>query len=182
MKAITTARSSWRLRRPVIRSMMSRSGRSPGISGWRRQSQIVSRRARLHQNPGSLTMRSSPGGFRRPRYLFGNENRGGRLDARFLRVAAPVNRDCDAPARVDVQKGLANGDVHERFDKGQRDRLFVELERNLIADDVPEFFKLLAGNVGDERAEGIIEADDVATDALVIFGSGFRSKADEFRN
>src|SRR6266850_1540700 len=112
----------------------------------------------------------------------GDEDGSWRDDAELFRVIAFIVSDADAAAGIDVEKRIANGYVHERLRVRERDGLLVNLDTDLVAKVVAELFELIARNVGDERAVGIVEADDVAFDAFIGGDGNFRSQADELRN
>src|SRR6266403_4467822 len=125
-----------------------------------------------------------------PRTLFsldgsafaGDEDGSRRCDIEFFRVVALVAGDADAATGIDVEQRIADRDVHEGFDMGERDELFVDLDTDSVAEVVAELLKFIAGNVGDQRAVGIVEADDVAFDAFFCGDGNLRSKADELGN
>src|SRR5882672_7212151 len=125
-----------------------------------------------------------------PRTLFsldgsafaGDEDGSLRHDVEFFRVAALVVGDANAAARIDVEKGLADGNVHEGLDVGERDELFVDLDTDLVAEVVAELLEFIARNVGYERAVRVVEADNVAFDAFFCGDGNFRSQADELGN
>ena len=48
----------------------------------------------------------------------GDEDGAGRRDIEFFRIAALVEGDANASARVDVEQGIADRDVHESLDVG----------------------------------------------------------------
>src|SRR6266576_3691231 len=47
-----------------------------------------------------------------------NEDSAGRLDVELLRVVALVDGNADAAARIDEQKRIAHGDIHEQGTEG----------------------------------------------------------------
>ena len=100
-------------------------------------------------------------------------------DAGLFGVVALVNGDADATAGVHVEQSFADGDFHEGLGVRKSDGLLVEEQRDFVAEAVGELLEFVAGNVGDERAEGVVEGDDVTGDALIGDDSGFRTQADE---
>src|SRR5712691_7591036 len=112
----------------------------------------------------------------------GDGDRAGRRDAEFSRVIALAEGDANASARVDVEQGIANRDVHESFDVGQGHGFPVDLEHDLVASVVTELFEVLPGNIGNERTIGIVESNDVAVDASVGGGGCLGREADELWN
>src|SRR5579871_6074081 len=110
----------------------------------------------------------------------GKENFAGRVDAKFFRVVALIDSDADAAARILIEKRIADGHVHEGFAERKDEGFAVELEADLVADGVAERAEIVAQHVGDERAEGVVEADDVAGDSFFFDDSGFRREANEF--
>src|SRR6266403_2573942 len=125
-----------------------------------------------------------------PRTLFsldesafaGDEDGSRRRDIEFSRVVALVVGDADAATGIDVEQRIADGDVHKGLDVGERDELFVDLDTDFVAEVVAELLEFIARNVGDERAVGLVEADDVAFDAFFCSDGNFRSQADELGN
>src|ERR1700687_1707639 len=111
-----------------------------------------------------------------------NEDSAGRLDVDLLRVVALVDGNADAAARIDEQKRIADGDIHESFHVREGHRFLVDLDPEFIAEVVAELLEFVAGNIREQGAEGVVEADDVAGDALVGGGGSFWSEADELRN
>src|SRR5436309_2901858 len=111
-----------------------------------------------------------------------NEDCSRRSDAELLRVIALVDGDTDAVARIDEQKGIADGDIHKSFHVGQHHRFLVDLELYRIAEVVSQLLEFIAWNIRDQRTEGIIERDNVTGDAFVGGGGCFRREADELRN
>jgi len=101
-----------------------------------------------------------------------NEDCSRRSDTELLRVIALVDGDADAVARIDEQKGIADGDIHKSFHVGQHHRFLVDLELYRIAEVVSQLLEFIAWNIRDQRTEGIIERDNVTGDALVadVFG------------
>ena len=73
-----------------------------------------------------------------------NEDSAGRLDVELLRVVALVDGNAGAAARIDEQKRIAHGDIHESFHVGQDHRFLVDLDLYRIDE-----FKKLAYNFGD---------------------------------
>jgi len=112
----------------------------------------------------------------------GNEDCSGRFDGEFFRVIALVNGDGDAAARILIEKGFADGNVHKGFAEGQDECFAVELKANFVADGVTEGAEIVALNVGNERAERIVERDDVTSDSFFFDGGGFGAEANELRN
>src|SRR5262249_37746393 len=72
------------------------------------------------------------------------------------------------------------GNVHERFAKGKNDRLAVDLQSNFVTDYVAKRAEVVALNVGDERAERIVESDDLAGNSFFFDSRDFGIQADEF--
>src|SRR2546428_9318192 len=111
-----------------------------------------------------------------------NEERRGRLDAELLCVVAFVDGDADAAPRIDVQERLTDGHVHEGFYVREQKLLFVDLQWHLFAEFVAELLEIIRGNVRDQRAERIVEGDDIAGDALFVGRRDLRRKANQLRN
>src|SRR3977135_3153072 len=93
-----------------------------------------------------------------------NENGAGGLDIELLRVVPLVDGNADAIARIDEQKRIADRDIHESFLLKQSTRPLVTPLPEFIPDVVAELLEILAGNIGDQGTEGIVEPDDVAGD------------------
>src|SRR5260370_3989581 len=91
-----------------------------------------------------------------------NEDGAGRLDVELLRVVALVDGNADATAGIDEQKRIADRDVHESFYVRQGHRFLVDLDPEFVAGFVAELLEFIAGNIGDQGAEGIVQADYVA--------------------
>src|SRR5467141_590254 len=96
-----------------------------------------------------------------------NEDGAGRLEVELLRVVALVDGNADAGARIDKQKRIADRDIHESLHVRQGHRFLVDF---------------IDGNIRHQGAEGVVECDDVAGDALVGGGGSFWSEADELRD
>src|SRR3954453_15222111 len=94
--------------------------------------------------------------------LGGNEDGGGRLDTKLSRIIALVYGNAHATPRVYIKEGFAHGNIHERLGIRHRNRLLVDLDWHLVALHVAKLFEFLSRNVGDQGAEGIVQADDVA--------------------
>ena len=122
-----------------------------------------------------------------PRTLFsldgsafaGDEDGCRRRDVEFFRVTALIVGDTNAAAGIDVEKRIADGDVHEGLDVGERDELFVDLQTDFVAEAVAKPLEFIAWNIGDQRAVGIIEAYDVPFDTFFRGDGNFRSQADK---
>jgi len=112
----------------------------------------------------------------------GNENCSGRLDRELFGIVTLIDGDADAAARILIEKRIADGNVHKRFAEGKDQHFAVELKADSVADGVTERAKVVARNVGDERAEGIVEADDVAGDSFFFDSGSFGTEANELRN
>ena len=112
----------------------------------------------------------------------GDEDGAGRRDIEFFRIAALVEGDANASARVDVEQGIADRDVHESFDVGQGHGFLVDLEHNPVASVVTELFEVIPGNIGNERAVGIVESNNVTVDAFFGGYRSFRSQTNELGN
>lgn len=111
--------------------------------------------------------------------VFGGDVDGaGDFGVEFFGVVALVHGDAYASAGVDVEQGVADRDVHKGFAEGQGYGLFVDLDGDFVANDVAELLKIFSRNVGDERAERIVEADDVAGDAFFGGYGGLGGEAD----
>src|SRR5215470_1257270 len=95
-----------------------------------------------------------------------NEDGCGRLDIELLRVIALIDGDADAAARILVEKRIADGHVHERFAERQDKRFAVELDADLVSEDVAERAEVVTLNIRDERAERIVEPNDLAGDSF----------------
>src|SRR6266436_1007349 len=113
------------------------------------------------------------------RAFAGDEDGSRRRDFEFFRIVAFIVGDADASARIDVEKGVADRDVHEGLDVGERDKLFVDLDTDFVAEVVAELLEFVDGNIGNERAVGIVKADDVAFDAFFRGDGSFRSQSDK---
>src|ERR1700682_2034617 len=111
-----------------------------------------------------------------------NEDSAGRLDVELLRVVALVDGNADAAARINEQKRIADRDIHESLHVRQGHRFLVDFDPEFVAEVVAEVLEFIAGNIRDQGAEGVVEPDDVAGDALVGGGGSFWSEADELRN
>jgi hypothetical protein len=110
------------------------------------------------------------------------EDGSGRLDGESFGVVTLIDGDADAASGVLIEEGIADGDVHEGFAEGEDERFAVELEADFVADGVTKGAKIVALNVGNERAKRIVEADDVAGDSFFFDGSGFGRESNELRN
>ena len=106
----------------------------------------------------------------------GDEDGSGRRDVELSGVVALIDGDADAAAGVHVEQGLTDGDFHKSFGVRQSEGFLVEEQRDFVSEAIGEFLEFIAGNVGDERAEGVIEADNVTGDAL-LYASYFGSTA-----
>src|SRR6266849_4574765 len=79
-----------------------------------------------------------------PRTLFpldgsafaGDEDGSRRGDTELFRVVAFVVGDANAAARIDVEKGIADGDVHKGFDIGEGDGFLVDFDTEFVAEVV----------------------------------------------
>src|SRR5208283_23331 len=100
------------------------------------------------------------------RPLLGNEQRHGRRDLVRHRKIALIQCQPNAPARIHVEEWLTHGHVHEGFDVRNGEGLLAQLDDDSVAEVVAEFLELVAWNIGDERAERVIQADDLSFDAL----------------
>src|ERR1700674_1244584 len=168
----------------------TRIGRS--IRGIRQGAGEVPRRVRAEQQGGGRRGQECRNGSAKPRngawranfrknylrMLFsfdgsafaGDEDGCWRCDVEFFRVIAFVDGDADSAAGIDVEKQIADGDVHEGLDVGERDELFVDLDTDFVAEVVAELLEFIARNVGDQRAVRVVEADDVSFDAFLSGG------------
>src|SRR6202158_1599190 len=108
-----------------------------------------------------------------------NEDSAGRLDVELLRVVALVDGNADAAARIDEQKRIADRDIHESLHVRQGHRFLVDFDPEFVAEIVAEVLEFIAGNIRNQGAEGVVEPDDVAGDALVGGGGSFWSEAGE---
>src|SRR6266699_1267911 len=111
-----------------------------------------------------------------------NEDSAGRLDVELLRVVALVDGHADAAARIDEQKRIAHGGIHESFHVREGHRFLVDFDPEFVAEVVAQLLEFVAGNIREQGTEGVVETDDVAGDALVGDGGSFWSEADELRN
>src|SRR5207248_11333509 len=109
----------------------------------------------------------------------GDEDGGGGRDTELFGVIALIHGDADSAAGVHVEQRLADRDFHEGLDVGQGDGFFVEEQRDFVAEAVSELLEFVAGNIGDERAKRIVQADDVALNALIADGGGFGIQANK---
>src|SRR5438105_6104637 len=100
----------------------------------------------------------------------GDEDGGGGRDTELFGVIALIHGDADSAAGVHVEQRRADRDFHEGLDVGQGDGFFVEEQRDFVAEAVSELLEFVAGNIGDERAKRIVQADDVALNALIADG------------
>src|SRR5260370_24359465 len=111
-----------------------------------------------------------------------DEDGGGRLDVELFGVVALVDGDAYAVARIDEQEQIANGDIHKGLHVGHGQRFFIDLDPEFVAEVVAQLLEFFARNIRDQGAEGIVERDNVAGDALLAGAGCFRSKADELGN
>src|SRR5438046_10180021 len=74
-----------------------------------------------------------------------NEDSAGSLDVELLRVVALVDGNADAAARIDEQKRIAHGDIHESFHVREGHRFLVDFDPEFVAE-----FKQLGYNFGDK--------------------------------
>src|SRR5215813_2291019 len=109
-----------------------------------------------------------------------NEKRRRRINSKLLRKVALIDGDADTPARILIQKRVADGDVHKGFAEREHELLTIQQKADLVADGIAERSEVVASNVGDERAKWIIEANNVATDSFFIDGGGFGIQAYKF--
>src|SRR6266513_1239583 len=111
-----------------------------------------------------------------------NEESAGRLDVELLRVVALVDGNADAAARIDEQKRIAHGDIHESFHVREGHRFLVDFDPEFVAEVVAQLLEFVNGNIREQGTEGVVETDDVAGDALVGDGGSSCSEAFAVRN
>src|SRR5712691_2743388 len=114
--------------------------------------------------------------------LAGDEDGGGRPDAVGSREIALVESEAHLTAGVHIEEGPANGDVHKGLDVGRGEGLVVEAKGEGVTESVTELAKFVAGDIGDQRAVGIVEGDDFAGDSAGARGGNARLKADQLGN
>src|SRR5713226_7517492 len=107
-----------------------------------------------------------------------NEDGGGRRDAVGLGEIALVESEADLTAGVHIEERPANGDVHEGLDVGRGEGLVAEAKGDRVTESVTELTKFVTGDVGDQRAVGIVEGGDSAG----VRGGNARLKTDQFGN
>src|SRR6267154_2249091 len=78
-----------------------------------------------------------------------NEDSAGRLDVELLRVVALVDGDADAAARIDEQKRIADGDIHESFHVREGHRFLVDFDPEFVAEVVAELLEFISRNIGE---------------------------------
>src|SRR5438128_10580986 len=90
--------------------------------------------ASLHSEKAGCRAKATALHFRRRRAVWrllvfercafaGNEDCSRRFDGEFFRVIALVDGDADAAARILIEKGFADGNVHEGFGEGKDERV-----------------------------------------------------------
>src|SRR6516164_1941441 len=79
--------------------------------------------------------------------LLRNRQRHRRRNLVDLGKISLVERETDASPRIDVEKRVAHGHVHERFLVRDAEGFFVERDRHFVTEAVAELFEFLAGNV-----------------------------------
>src|SRR5580658_4305157 len=112
-------------------------------------------------------------------WFAGNQKLRGWRDAIRLGEVALVDSEGEAAARVDVEKGLADGDVAEGFVEGDGVAFAVEGDGNGIAELIAELREYRLGDIKDEIAVGTVGADDIAVEAFDVDGGGGDVEADE---
>src|SRR5260370_21335474 len=112
----------------------------------------------------------------------GDEDGGGRPDAVGSGEIALVESEAHLTSGVDIEEGRANGDVHESLDVGCCEGLVAEAEGDCVTESVTELAKFVTGDIGDQRAVGIVEGDDFAGDSVGVRGGNARLKADQSRD
>src|SRR2546426_47674 len=111
-----------------------------------------------------------------------DEDGGGRPDAVGSGEIALVESEAHLAAGVRIEEGPANGDVHEGLDVGRGEGLVAEAKSDCVAESVTELAKFVTGDIGDQRAVGIVEGDDFAGDSVGVCGGNARPKADQSGN
>ena len=114
--------------------------------------------------------------------LGGDEDAAGDLNVEFFGIVALVDGDADATAGIDIEERFADGDVHEGFAVRERYRFLVDLDGNFIADNVAKLREIVAGDVSDERAERVVETDEIAGDSFVGGNRGFCGETHKLGN
>src|SRR5262249_44743078 len=114
--------------------------------------------------------------------LGGNKDCSGQLDIELFRVVALIDCDAHAASRVDVEKGVTDGDIHERLCEGHGHGFLIQLDRHLVSYNVAECLEILTGDVADQGAKGIVETNDVAGDAFVVADGCLRCESNELRH
>src|SRR5258707_6217621 len=76
-----------------------------------------------------------------------NEDSAGRLDVELLRVVALVDGNADATARIEEQKRIADGDIHESFHIREGHRFLVDFDPEFVAEVVAELLEFISGNI-----------------------------------
>src|SRR6266481_6445 len=111
--------------------------------------------------------------------LLRNENRRRRRDLVHRREIALVLRQPNSPARINVQQGIPNRHIHERFRIRRGERFFIQQDRDAVAYFVPKILELFAGNVCDQRTKWIIQRDHFAFYALGCHSGGLWCQPDK---
>src|SRR3989475_8709516 len=114
--------------------------------------------------------------------LAGDEDGGRRRDAVGSGEIALVESEAHLTAGVHIEEGPANCDVHEGLDVGCGEGLVAEAKGDRVAESVTELAKFVAGDIGDQRAVGIVEGDDFAGDSAAVRGGNARLEADQLGN
>src|SRR2546426_1312714 len=112
----------------------------------------------------------------------GDEDWGGRPDAVGWREIALVESEAHLAAGVHIEEGPANGDVHEGLDVERGEGLVAEAKGDCVTESVTELAKFVAGDIGDQRAVGIVEGDDFAGDSAAVRGGNARPGAGQVGN
>src|SRR6266481_4127550 len=81
-----------------------------------------------------------------------NEDSAGRLDVELLRVVALVDGDANVAARIDEQKQIADGDIHESFHVREGHRFPVDFDPEFVAQIVAELLEFISGNMREQGA------------------------------
>src|ERR1700690_746646 len=121
--------------------------------------------------------------MRAPLFSFSRDdyrNRG--IDVVHFREISFVNRESDSASGIHVEQWLAYGHIHEGLHVGHGVGLAGDLDGDFIAELVSQTLKILAANVGDQAAEGIIEANHIAGNSDVGDRGLHRFQMDELGN
>src|SRR5260370_290767 len=103
----------------------------------------------------------------------GDEDGGGRPDAVGSGEIALVESEAHLTSGVHIEEGPANGDVHESLDVGCCEGLVAEAEGDCVTESVTELAKFVTGDIGDQRAAGIVDGLARGDDAGVNDGEKY---------